>query len=223
MRALTVEGIGHAYGGHEVLAGVTLEVTAGELTAVVGPSGSGKSTLLSIAGLLLRPDAGTVRVGDRPPAWALPTAARLEALRAVGWVFQSMNALGRRTAGDNVVLPLVARGEARPTARRRARKALEEIGIDHLADQRAAELSGGELQRMCIARALAGRPDVVVADEPTGQLDHASSDRVVDALRRAADLGTAVLLATHDLEAAARADRVLHLRDGRLTDGPAGG
>jgi ABC-type lipoprotein export system ATPase subunit len=184
---------------------VSLAVDApGEAVALMGPSGSGKTTLLSILGGLLRPSSGSVRVdGTGTPV-----------LEVVSWVHQSSPALGRRTALDNVVLGFLATGRRRAASREPAEELLGLVGLDHRADARAGTLSGGEVQRLGIARALARGAPFLLADEPTGQLDHATGLVVQDALFAGLDAGVSVIVATHDPEVAARCDRVLEVRDG---------
>lgn len=212
---MSLRDVSFAYGDHDVLRQVTLELASNETVAVMGPSGSGKSTLLAVAGMLEQPATGSVSYAGM----GTPTGGRnrrLRQLRSIGWVFQSANALGQRSAVDNVALPLVSRGQTHHEARAHATEALRTLGIIHLAHQRAATLSGGELQRVCVARAMVTRPDIIIADEPTAQLDSTTSKVVIDNLKQAASLGSGVLIATHDAEVAARADRVVHLLDGRI-------
>lgn len=216
MLALRAAGVSHAFGDHRVLADISVQVRRGEWLAIVGPSGSGKSTLLSILGLLLVPDAGTVHVGGRGDVLGLRRRARLAVMRDIGWVFQASNAQPRRQVLDNVAGPLILRGRGHSGARQAAQEILDRLGIGHLADMPARALSGGELQRVSIARAVVAQPTIVIADEPTGQLDASTTDEALSTLRRVSQFGTGVLVATHDLAVADRADRVLPLRDGRL-------
>jgi len=212
---VSLRDVSFAYAEHEVLRQVTLELAASETVAVMGPSGSGKSTLLAVAGMLEQPATGSVSYAGMDTS-TCGRNPRLRRLRAIGWVFQSANALGQRSAVDNVALPLISRGQTHLEARAHASEALRTLGIIHLAHQRAATLSGGELQRVCVARAMVTRPDIIIADEPTAQLDSTTSKVVIDNLKQAAALGSCVLIATHDAEVAARADRVVRLLDGRL-------
>ena len=205
----------------EALRGVSLRIDPGDYVAVVGPSGSGKSTLMHLLGGLDRPTAGVLRVDGRDVA-ALSDEV-LAGLRnaTIGFVFQSFQLLARTTAVDNVALPLVYRGVGRGERRRRAGAALESVGLGHRLGHRPSQLSGGEQQRVAIARALVGEPRVVLADEPTGNLDTASGAEVLAILERLnAEAGTAVVLVTHDREVAARARRRVYVRDGLLVDGP---
>ena len=199
------------------LEGVDLAVQAGELVALVGPSGSGKSTLLHLAGGLDRPDRGTVLVGGQDVA-NLNAAQRAELRRRrVGFVFQFFHLLPTLTVAENVALPLLF--DRSPAASREAAAAvLDHVGLGDRLDRYPAELSGGEMQRTAVARALVARPDLVLADEPTGNLDSVSGAAVLDLLTAAVrDAGAALLLVTHDAGAANRADRVLTLRDGKVT------
>ncbi len=211
---LEAHQISHSYDRRTmVLDGLDLSITEGDRVAVVGPSGSGKTTLLSILGMLLKPTSGSVVAALQPSAPA--TVLRRDYF---GWVFQSTNALPRRTVLDNVVLPLLARRRPLREAREVAVELLEEVGLGGFEDQLAYELSGGELQRLCIARALSTAPPVLLADEPTGQLDEDTSQTVIDALVRNLRPPTALLVATHDLNVATACDRIYRLRKGRLED-----
>jgi putative ABC transport system ATP-binding protein len=196
---------------------VDLSVREGELVAVLGRSGSGKTTLLSIAGGLDRPDAGEVSVGGR--ALEKLDEAGLDEFRrsTVGWVFQTSGLLPLLTAAENVALALRIQGLSEAQAQLKALGALEAVGLGERSAHRAYELSGGEQQRAALARALVKQPRLLLADEPTGQLDSETSLEVVNLLREAAASGITVLLATHDAALADAADRVLRMEDGRLT------
>lgn len=208
---LTAESVGHSFRRHEspVLAELNLTISDGTTTALVGPSGSGKSTLLAILSGLLTPTTGQVLVDFLP----LPTSPG-EIARLFGWVFQTVNSFGRRTALDNVAAPILAQFGRRHEAEQRSRDLLSLVGMSHRVLSSASSLSGGELQRMCIARALATRPRFLMADEPTGQLDHRISLVVLDALWAARSPETTMLIATHDPIVADRCDRIVHLVDG---------
>lgn len=195
-----------------------LTLSAGELVAVMGPSGSGKSTLLTIAGGLDRPTSGEVVVDGRRLDTA--SAKELAAIRRrnVGYVFQDLNLIPTLTAVENVGLPLELDGASRRSARRSAVKALEDVDLVDLADRFPDEMSGGQQQRVAIARALVGTRRVLLADEPTGALDSQTGEDVLRVLRKRIDRGAAGLLVTHDARHAAWADRIIFLRDGRITD-----
>jgi ABC-type lipoprotein export system ATPase subunit len=210
-----VKTYGEGRAAVRVLDGADLDVERGELVAVVGRSGSGKSTLLHLLGALDRADAGTLEVAgkrlERLPESGLTAVRR----HHVGFVFQSFHLLPELSGVENVLLPArLARDgvEAAP----RARELLDRLGLTPVAGRLPTTLSGGERQRLAIARALVNDPALVLADEPTGNLDEEAADAVLDVLRRVADSGRAVVLATHDPAAAALADRVLTIRDGRF-------
>ncbi len=209
--------VSHSYGAGRpvVVRGVSLAIAAGESVALMGASGSGKTTLLAILGLLTKPTAGHIYLDGDPIAADGRSADSLRS-SCFAWVFQSANALGRRSALDNAALGLLTRGSGQREAAIVAREALEAVGVGHLAGREARSLSGGELQRVCIARALAVRPRFLFADEPTGQLDHATTVGVVEALLDNRPPGTAVVVATHDAEVAGRCGRILRIIDGRL-------
>ncbi|MBE1585339.1 ABC transporter ATP-binding protein [Nonomuraea angiospora] len=198
------------------LKGVSLEVDAGELVAVMGPSGSGKSTLLNLVGGLERPTSGTVRIDDQDLADVRDLAALRR--RSVGYVFQDLNLIPSLTAVENVMLPRELDGVRPRLAREQAMVVLAEIGVEELADRFPDELSGGQRQRVAIARALVGERCLVLADEPTGALDTRTGDDILQVLRARCDVGAAVLLVTHEPRYAAWADRVVFLRDGMVAD-----
>jgi putative ABC transport system ATP-binding protein len=204
----------YAGGGAAVLAGVDLAVARGECVAILGPSGAGKSTLLKIAAGLLAPDAGAVEVdGDEPWRRGEAHAAAFRR-RRLGVLFQGGELLPELDVETNAALPLLLDG--RPDARACARRRLAEFGIGALARRRPAQLSGGEVVRAALARALVAAPRVILCDEPTGSLDPEAAGVVAGALRTAADRGAAVLVVTHDPALAAAADRRLQLVGGRL-------
>ena len=197
-----------------VLDGLDLDLHAGELTAVTGRSGSGKSTLLNVVGALDRVDAGRIELCgirlDRAPERELAPLRR----DRIGFVFQSFHLLPELTGLENVLLP--ARLNGRRPSRERGLQLVEQLGLGAAAERLPAVLSGGEQQRLAIARALVNDPEIVLADEPTGNLDAESGQAVLELLRQIADEGRAVLLVTHEREATSRADRVLRLEGGRL-------
>jgi ABC-type lipoprotein export system ATPase subunit len=200
-----------------VLDGVSLEVDAGEVVAVLGPSGSGKSTLLHVLGALDRPDSGRVLLAGQDVTAQRPAAQARTRLRHVGFVFQSFHLIEELSGAENVLLPARLPGAPRG-GQRRGRILIEELGLSEVADRRPHELSGGEQQRLAIARALVNEPELVLADEPTGNLDQQNGATVLALLRSLGD--RAVVIVTHEPEAAAIADRVLHLRNGRLAPAP---
>jgi putative ABC transport system ATP-binding protein len=210
----------HGSGAAEVraLVGVSLDVAAGELVAVMGPSGSGKSTLLSLTGGLDSPTAGNVVVeGVHLSELSRRQLAQLRRTR-IGYVFQDYNLIPALTAAENVALPLELDGMRAGRARRMAGEALVEVGLDGLDARFPEELSGGQRQRTAIARALIGERRLVLADEPTGALDSQTSEAVLRVLRKRCDAGAAGILVTHEPRYAAYADRTIFLRDGRIVD-----
>jgi putative ABC transport system ATP-binding protein len=199
----------------QALRGVSVRIEPGDYVAVVGPSGSGKSTLMHLLGALERPTSGTLRVGGRDVAGLGKDEAARVRNETIGFVFQAFQLLPRTTAVDNVAMPLVYRGLRRSERRRRAEQALQAVGMGHRLDHTPNQLSGGEQQRVAIARALVGDPQVILADEPTGNLDSVRGAEVMDlleALNR--DRGVALVVVTHDLDIAARAHHQLRMRDG---------
>jgi putative ABC transport system ATP-binding protein len=207
--------------GEEIRAvdGVSVCVNAGDFVAIFGPSGSGKSTLLSLAGGLLSPDAGTVRFEGKDLAQLRKRDVLAYRRTKIGLVFQGFNLVSGLTAEENVALPLLLRQRRHHEAHERAREALEDVGMLRRATHRASELSGGEQQRVAVARALVGEPKLVLADEPTGNLDTEAGDVVLKLLSELTrKRGVATILATHDAQAAHYADRKMQMRDGRLTE-----
>jgi len=201
---LTARSIGYRWpGGRELFRNVQLELRPGDAVAVEGPSGVGKSTLLAVLGQLLLPTEGTVSVASGVPS-------------SFAWVLQSLNTLGGRSVLANASLIKLIDGESRQGAERAARDVLELLGMAHLANQRAKELSGGELQRLTVARALVSTRRIILADEPTNQLDRANAQLVMSALVGAAESGRAVVIVTHDRESLPPHCRVLRLTEGGL-------
>ena len=219
---LRLAGVTRAYGkgetAVEVLKGCDLEVAGGETVALTAPSGSGKSTLLHIAGLLDRPDGGVVEIVGHDM-----TAERSDRIRTgmrrreIGFVYQFHHLMQEFSALENVMLPQLAEGATKAAAREKAAALLDAMGLAARATHRPAELSGGEQQRVAIARALANGPRLLLADEPTGNLDPATSDKVFAELRAVlAEAGAGALIATHNLELAAGMDRHVRLQDGAV-------
>lgn len=219
--ALELRGVGRTFhqGGRdiEVLRDVQVSLVPGEIVALVGPSGAGKSTLLHIAGLLERPDSGEVIVGDEACS-TLPDAERTRLRRStLGFVYQFHHLLPEFSAQENIMLPQMIAGTSRAEARGRARELLEMMGLGDRATHRPGQLSGGEQQRIAIARSVANAPAILLADEPTGNLDPETAAGVFDQmLKLVRGARLAALIATHNLELAAKMDRTLRLRDGRV-------
>ena len=200
---ISVDSVSVRFGERTVFRDVTFDVNPGELISVMGPSGSGKSTLLACLGGLIRPTGGRIVRDD-------------VLQRSLAWVFQTTNILSNRTCFENVELGTLSRRLGRSQARRCVSAALDTVGIGHLASQRSGRLSGGERQRLVIARALVSQPALLIADEPTAQLDRTSADHVVGALIATRAQGTAVIIASHDPAVAGRCERQLEFEDGTL-------
>ncbi len=214
---LVARNVAKAYAGRPVLRGISFELRAGERLALVGPSGSGKTTLLNCLGGVDRPDSGHIGLhGESIESMSPDALARLRRTR-VGTIFQFFHLLPTLTAAENIEFPLQLRGEPAATRADRVRELLARVGISGRADALPSQLSGGEMQRVAIARALANRPDLLLADEPTGNLDSANGANILALLRELSDeTGTALVLVTHSAEATRICHRAIHLRDGHV-------
>ena len=200
------------------LSGIQLEIKAGEYVCIAGPSGCGQSTLLSIIGLLDTPSDGTYLLEDRP-AQGLTAAERARVRnRQIGFIFQSFNLIGDLTVYENVELPLTYRGMPAAERKQRVTQALERVGMAHRAKHLPSQLSGGQQQRVAVARALGGSPAVLLADEPTGNLDSHNGEAVMHLLRELHQGGATICMVTHDERFAQHADRTVHLFDGRIVE-----
>ena len=217
---ISLRGIGRTYDMGRVmvpaLRDVDLDVTRGEFLAIVGPSGSGKSTMMHILGCLDRPTAGTYTLAGTPIEDLDDDGLARVRSRTIGFVFQSYNLLPRTSALDNVATPLLYQGAGRAERVRRAKAALERLGLGDRMDHEPSELSGGQQQRVAIARALVTDPALILADEPTGNLDQATGHEVLELFRELHAAGSTIVLITHDAEVAQAASRQVHIRDGRL-------
>jgi len=218
---LTLDAVERVYQQAEerlhVLKGVDLSIAPGEFVALVGPSGAGKSTLLHVAGLLEYPDAGSIRIGGQSCAGLSDDARTLLRRTEIGFVYQFHHLLPEFSALENVMIPKMVAGAGKGAARASAAELIDAVGLSARASHRPARLSGGEQQRVAIARALANAPSLLLADEPTGNLDTQTADAVFGLLEGLVrDSGLGALVATHNMELARRMDRVLRLEDGKL-------
>ncbi len=203
----------------EALRGVSLRIDAGGFIAIVGPSGSGKSTLLNLLGLLDRPSAGTLTLDGVNVAGLNEKQTADLRLHRIGFIFQAFNLMASLRAWENVAVPAVLAGRRLGAVRERCTELLAQVGLGDRAEHFPSQLSGGQMQRVAIARALSMEPRMILADEPTGNLDSASGEEVIGLLRKvAADSGRTVVIVTHDPQIAATADRQLTMRDGQLVD-----
>lgn len=214
---IEISDVTKRYGDLYALGGVSASISAGEFVAVVGASGSGKSTLMNVLGILDHDFSGSLRIfGVDVSSLSASSAARLRN-ELIGFVFQSFHLLPRLTAWENVALPLFHRGLKRPERKARAMSMLDRVGLADRVDHRPEQLSGGQRQRVAIARALVGEPRLILADEPTGNLDTATGAQVMDLLRVLnRELGVTVVMVTHDRDMAKLCDRVIEIRDGRV-------
>lgn len=222
---LELQNVSKIYGsGHTAVTAsdhVNLQVKPGEIVLIMGPSGSGKTTVLSMAGLLLRPTEGNVLVNGRDVTGLSQRQMAALRLRSLGFVFQACNLMGALTARENVEVVMNLAGVRGQAARKRAVELLSMLGLEHRLDHKPADLSGGEKQRVAIARALANDPPLILADEPTGNLDSKTGQEVMELLccGLGCDKGRAIVVVTHDHRLEQIADRVLWLEDGLLSDG----
>ncbi len=223
MFILKTESLTKKYGSESqpiyALRDLNMSVEAGEFVAIMGPSGSGKSTALYLMGGLDRPTSGHVWLRDKDITTMNDDALSKVRRESIGFVFQFFNLIPVLTAVENVAMPLILDGVPRPQALERAEAALKQVDLANRASHRPSELSGGQQQRAAIARALAAKPAIILADEPTGNLDSRSSDEVVAVLRRTVDdFGQTLVLVTHDPRVAAHADRIVFIKDGNIVD-----
>jgi len=217
---IRLEGLGKVFYTDEVethaLSDIHLEVKKGEYVAISGPSGCGKSTLLSILGLLDSPTGGSYRLNGTPVQDLGPAQRSRIRNREIGFVFQSFNLIGDLTVYENVELPLTYRGMKASERKERSMRALERVGMGHRAKHLPSQLSGGQQQRVAVARALVGEPNVLLADEPTGNLDSRNGEAVMDLLRELHRAGSTICMVTHDTRFSRHAERTVHLFDGRV-------
>ena len=202
------------------LSNVTLDIARGEYVSIGGPSGCGKSTLLSILGLLDSPTGGAYELNNRPVAELSASERARVRNREIGFIFQSFNLIGDLSVFENVELPLTYRGMRPAERRQRVTEALERVGMAHRAKHLPSQLSGGQQQRVAVARAVAGEPVILLADEPTGNLDSKSGEAVMELLRELHQAGATICMVTHDPRYARHAQRNIHLFDGRIVDEP---
>jgi len=202
----------------KALDGVSLEIERGEYVAIMGPSGSGKSTMMNILGLLDVPDAGEYIFDNQQTVGMSESELAYTRNRKVGFVFQTFNLLPRETALENVELPMIYSGISRSKRIELAKKSLDMVGLSKRMEHKPNELSGGERQRVAIARALVNNPDIILADEPTGNLDTKTGEEIMSIMDDLNSQGKTVILVTHDPEITNHAHRVVHIRDGKISD-----
>ena len=219
---IRLEGVTKVFTTDEVethaLAGIHLEINKGEYVSISGPSGCGKSTLLAILGLLDTPSGGSFTLNTKPVQDLKPSERARIRNREIGFIFQAFNLIGDLTVFENVELPLTYRGMGSAERKKRVHEALERVGMSHRVKHYPAQLSGGQQQRVAVARALAGDPAILLADEPTGNLDSANGEAVMDLLKQLHQAGSTICMVTHDPRYAAFADRSIHLFDGRIVE-----
>jgi putative ABC transport system ATP-binding protein len=219
---IRLEGLTKVFTTDEVethaLSGIHLEIRQGEYLAIAGPSGCGKSTLLSILGLLDSPSSGSYVLNGRPVQDLDFTQRARIRNREIGFIFQSFNLIGDLTVYENVELPLTYRGTRTAERRQRAMQSLERVGMGHRARHYPSQLSGGQQQRVAVARALVGQPSILLADEPTGNLDSRNGDAVMDLMQELHRGGATICMVTHDPRFARHAERAVHLFDGRVVE-----
>jgi len=217
---IRLEGIGKVYTTEELethaLVDVDLEIAEGDYVAIAGPSGCGKTTLLSILGLLDSPTSGQYELEGQPVASLSPAERARARNRRIGFVFQAFNLIGELTVAENVELPLVYRGQGAEERKRRVKEALERVDMGHRIKHYPTQLSGGQQQRVAVARAIAGEPAILLADEPTGNLDSTTSADIMQVFGELHAMGQTVIMVTHEPDIAAFAERVVVLRDGRV-------
>lgn len=221
---IKLEGVSKVFLTDEVethaLAGINMQIGRGEYVSIAGPSGCGKSTLLSILGLLDTPSKGEYMLNNRAVADLPPSERARVRNREIGFIFQSFNLIGDLSVFENVELPLTYRGMSSAERKQRVTTALERVGMAHRAKHLPSQLSGGQQQRVAVARAVAGEPLILLADEPTGNLDSKSGESVMELLRELHQTGATICIVTHDPRYARHAERHIHLFDGRVVDAP---
>jgi putative ABC transport system ATP-binding protein len=220
---IELSGVSKVFDTEEVrthaLADVSMSIRRGEYIAISGPSGCGKSTLLSILGLLDTPSTGEYKLDGQSVAALSPKGRAQARNRQIGFIFQSFNLLGDLTVLENVALPLTYRGMSTAERKQAAERALERVGMSHRAKHFPAQLSGGQQQRVAVARAVAGDPAILLADEPTGNLDSKNGEAVMTLLNELHGAGATICIVTHDPRYAEQAERIIHLLDGKIVDG----
>ena len=218
MAKVQLHDVRKSYADLEVIHGVDIDVADGEFIVIVGPSGCGKSTLLSILGLLDTPTKGSYELNGQPvESISMRERARVRN-REIGFIFQAFNLIGDLTVYQNVELPLTYRGMTSAERKKRVEEALEKVEMAHRMKHYPSQLSGGQQQRVAVARALCGQPSILLADEPTGNLDSKNGESVMELLRELNRQGSTICMVTHDPRYARNADRTLHLFDGRIAD-----